>query len=167
MNIPNPPTDNLYKFISISGLLIFLVSFIFPRYLNKEYVLLYGEIKGELRSMENEIESLDNSIVSDDSIRAQIPLLLLHPSLPNLFQKLLSDELYKSKNLRKEMRDLVKKWETSEALYSEIENWRKIGYYGIGCGLILMIIGFALWYLRLQKYQDMILKNEALTKSSK
>ena len=32
MNIPNLPTDNLYKFMALSGLVLFIISTIYPTY---------------------------------------------------------------------------------------------------------------------------------------
>ena len=43
MQIPNLPTDNLYKFLSLSGLIFFLFCIVYPEYLNKQLTTLINE----------------------------------------------------------------------------------------------------------------------------
>src|SRR4051812_16043058 len=59
MEIFKPPTDNLYKFVAVSGLLIFLASFIVPQRLNRDYLIRFATVDGELRVLRNEIETLE------------------------------------------------------------------------------------------------------------
>ena len=45
MNVPNLPTDNLYKFIALTGIVLFLVALIYPEYKDaqlKDAIALYN-----------------------------------------------------------------------------------------------------------------------------
>ena len=46
-------------------------------------------------------------------------------------------------------------------MVSEANDLKKVIYIGICVGVILTFYGFSLWYRRLQKYQDQIIKSEA------
>ena len=51
--------------------------------------------------------------------------------------------------------------EQLELLKSEIEMYNQFRWVGVICGLALMLSGFTLWYYRVQRYQDRLLKKEA------
>ena len=147
MDILKPPTDNLYKFISIFGLLIFLASFIFPQILSREYSLKYAEVEGEIRVLENEREYIDN--LKSDSEE------------PN--QKKEDDPAIKQREAEfdKGLAEARKNHELSKALGVEARRWQWFGYIGMLLGVALMAGGFYLWYSRVQKYEDKLMKYKA------
>ena len=61
MNIPSLPTDNLYKFISLSGVTIVLATFLF-------YGTIYIDIFNRIDGMESEVSilELDSKFITED-----------------------------------------------------------------------------------------------------
>lgn len=148
MDILKPPTDNLYKFIAISGLLIFLASFIFPQILYKDYAMKFAEIEGDLRVMQKQLDTL-NSIMETEP----------------------DDPLQKKENdieinrrvieLDRGLAEVVRKREFRVALSDYARRWQLFGYIGMSFGLVMMSGGFYFWYSRLQKYEDKRMKRKA------
>ena len=58
MNLPSLPTDNLYKFLALSGLVIVLFSFIFPMKRIGELKLKSLEIKTQAEVLRIEVDYL-------------------------------------------------------------------------------------------------------------
>jgi len=148
MNLPNLPTDNLYKFVALSGLVIFLLSVIYPQTevwdIEIEILRLSGEGK--------EIDYLLNEIEDDSDELVDIKLLT-------------ADE---KKALVQNLVDLGLKSIKLETALDEINiRNERIGsllikmYVGIALGSAMMCFGFLSWYHRVQKYQDEIIKKEA------
>jgi hypothetical protein len=54
-----------------------------------------------------------------------------------------------------------------EDFNSQATSWLYMQNCSIGLGLILITLGFLLWYIRIQKYQDAILRRQAAAESSK
>jgi hypothetical protein len=146
MDILKPPTDNLYKFIAISGLLIFLASFVFPQILYKEYAIKYAEIEGDLSVLERQIETL-NSITESDDARSK--------KEDNVEIKRRRAEFDKG------LEEVLRKRELRVALSNYARRWEIFGYIGMSFGLVMMVSGFYFWYSRLQKYEDKLMKLKA------
>lgn len=131
MNIPNIPTDNLYKFLAISGLIIFIFFTYFAestkeKYLNEFYIL----------DKDNKILTLEKSVVPDD------------------FDKLF--EIKKdSVELVNRYTYLSKNWD--KFIYTRFELYFWLSFLGAS----ISICGFIMWYLKTQKYQNQIIRNEA------
>ena len=136
MNVPLPPTDNLYKFLSIFGLIVALLSFIFPQ-------ILIFEIKTQILKLDGEVVVLEEDM-----------LALERSSKPKMTA---ADE----KQLRHRMAEVKGKTAVIEGLATQIEDLVLLFSIGIGTGIFFMIIGFQLWYFRVQKFQDRILKDDA------
>lgn len=120
MNLPSLPTDNLYKFMALSGIILIISSFfIVWKHADRSQELL-RELKAGL-AVENTYSDNRGS------------------DLSNLKLKLEELELI--------IKD--KPWYMTFLLISQIIGW------------FLSIIGFRLWYLRVQKHQDIILAEQA------
>jgi len=143
------PTDNLYKFIAISGILIILACLIFPgRYafeLMLEAEVIHGQIQlaeQNLKVIETELDSPHIPMDAEDLKKIENLRALRKESIDKSFQLDIDNEL-----LKKKLKYL---------------NW--VLFLAIPfCffGLFLACKGFYLWKTKLQKYQDMIVKNEA------
>jgi len=148
MDILKPPTDNLYKFIAISGLLIFLASSIFPQIVYKDYAMKFAEIEGDLRVMQNQLDTL-NRIMDTE------------PDDP-LANKENDIEIKRRViELDKGLAEVLRKRELRVALSDYARRWQLFGYIGMSLGLVMMGGGFYLWYSRLQKYEDKLMKRKA------
>jgi len=62
MDISKFPTDNLYKFIAIFGLVIFIVSYFYPTILYNKVLYQSAEINADLETLEQKITSQENLI---------------------------------------------------------------------------------------------------------
>ncbi len=67
MNIPNLPTDNLYKFLALSGVVIFLFFNIYPAH-------LLGEIKEEISTIETEKGELIFEVTALEKIQEEVEI---------------------------------------------------------------------------------------------
>ncbi len=136
MNVPLPPTDNLYKFLAIFGLVIVVMSFIFPHLLIFDLETQIIKLNGEAAVLEYDIQSYERN--SKLKISA-------------------TDE----KQLRHRVAEVTGKKEIISGLAKQIKDLLGMLWIWIGLGIFLMIIGFQLWYFKVQKYQDRILKDDA------
>ena len=152
MQIPNLPTDNLYKFMAIAGLALIIISVIIPLWIIHDLKIKGYDLKIEMAIIDVEAKSFEKQFQ-------------LHTQVPHN-KKELSDHSHKQyfatvldmeKNIAKTKGQVDK----LEFLRSEIQKMRVIIALGLGLGLILTFNGFRLWYSRLQKYQDAAIKSEA------
>jgi hypothetical protein len=180
MSFVSPPTDNLYKFIAITGLLLFLFCLYTVHESNKSLVmegkaerfaLHYTYTKDSLTYL-----SLENRHNRKDSVRKS--LIAANRSDSNSIQEIadLTNEIIK---LESEMIDSVKHYQlkaidgmaksqatlVAEA-YGRDEQKKEMSLYTVlgtlgGC---IWIYGFLLWYRTTQRYQDHIIWKDALSK---
>lgn len=141
--LPSPPTDNLYKFMALSGVILLLVAPIF-------WAKFYISHSERTRAA---IESLGYSLPPPEYyfFRAKV---LAGESVPDEQRKLVE----KFELLRRE----------SSRLGGEYLRYDRFSYVVTSAaiflgllGLALTWFGFRLWYLRVQKPLDRILLREA------
>lgn len=142
MDIPNLPTDNLYKFMALTGLLLMIGSFLI--------VFFQAEKSRELS------REFDQSVAI---AKAHLETAKAAPTKMGESPEVAAETLEKAKI------QMAK----SEAIQNELklildDKPTFLGFYLVGevIGLILSISGFGLWYTRVQKYQDMLLKRQAM-----
>ncbi len=120
MNLPSLPTDNLYKFMALSGIILIISSFY---------------------------------IVWKHADRSQELLRELNAGL--------AVENTYSDNRGSDLSNLKLKLEELKFILKEKPSYMTFLLISQIIGLVLSIIGFGLWYLRVQKYQDIILAEQA------
>lgn len=142
MNIPSLPTDNLYKFLALSGLLILAISLFYPQHKKTELLLKRNDISVEERKLQHKIDALSKRLAKLDKngislseadvekIRGQFELLSDR-----------KDEIEGKKAAQKILEDEL-------AYYSDFK------FYGIGIGLFIAILGFICWYIFVQRPND-------------
>ncbi len=167
------PTDNLYKFFAIAGLIIVGFSAYYTetllRTLQADGIdiatdLAVGKAEMEFwQSREKKLENITkNSIARQQSRRKPDPdKLELTYSTQEL--KSIEDE---TERLRRDLRitdaKILGKLQKADKLTSQIKEIFFFAKVLIGIGLILTTSGFCLWYLNVQKPLDIKLKNGAL-----
>jgi hypothetical protein len=137
MNPIKIPTDNLYKFIAVTGLIVFAASFLLLFYglfwsANKMIILTneYDKLNGEMHYMKSINDYKDGEEFLDKDYF------------------MLDVGLYNCKRVR-------------ENLFSFLYIFSFL-CFGISlCGLATTFIGFKLWHCKLQKYQDKIIRDSA------
>lgn len=144
MNIPSPPTDNLYKFLALAGILVAVGSYIF--------VYLQAD-----RSQELLIELKQGAAL----IHAETEIARLRSLLndPNERRSKHLEEAYET--AVREGARLTKVEEELAFLLAWKNRYMIALVAGLVVGAALSAVGFVLWYRRVQKYQDLILRRQA------
>lgn len=203
MNIPNIPSDNIYKFIALTSLIILIVAAYFFEISQRELNIKLIELEGDekILSMESEgIVKKSNELINKCKIldKEWIHLDTLKTVLTNedfqnylnAFEKFKSvkketkgnkifveetmnvslNELFKSEFL--ELNELFRaiqinlirqkvKIDTIMEVSEQREYLKSIYNYVLFPLIILVLIGFYLWYQKVQRYQDIILRIQA------
>jgi hypothetical protein len=184
------PTDNLYKFGAISGIVIILLSLFFPMFFEINYNDFYSEklletefkkfsIDSELEDLENDLNSLKINQKIHLNQYYEFESALTYDRSDSLIKRKKAKEVLELRNISENLKGLQKRKSKLKKSINELEasilsiqgNYdRNNSYYktivnispwGILLGLIAMATFFCLWFLRLQKYQDKIIKNES------
>lgn len=144
MNFPNLPTDSLYKFCALAGLIVTTLSIVLPNIALHNLTLELIKTNGEIKVLEAESQHFKDA-GNKDSLSPEEKTNLLE----------------KSKELEIKLIQLKSKNDAENFLNEQTQHWRSIAFFGAFLGVILIATGFILWYRKVQKYQDIILKNEA------
>lgn len=149
MNLPNIPTDNLYKFMALTGILIIVLS--------STLFIVKGNRTQEINQELKKLGSLIDSELSNKEL---------------VILRLKNDETFK-KNYKADNSISVYEAETTKLLeelkliLKDKPTYRLIALVFGFLGITLSLFGFKLWYEKVQKYQDIILENEATTRANK
>lgn len=145
--LPNLPTDNLYKFLAIFGLFLYLFGIIFFTFSLEKDTQINYELQAKVASSQFKIDKARIDCAEKNSGKT-----CLDPQKIGLDEGKLNDILidhikneFKLKSL-KELKD-------------------KYTYLFIGSGvigLLLMLCGFYHWYRKVQKIQDALLSGQAI-----
>jgi hypothetical protein len=150
--LPQPPTDNLYKFTAITGVSLLIVCIIIPSYWTYTDTMAAEDTRAKTRMLEAEQKILRDDIVRDtEGIIQGKPI---SKTKDEEFQARLNQQRLKLVEIQNENEKGIK------------ELWLKL------VGQIFLVIisvfsifliskGFSDWENKLQKYQDAIVKNEA------
>lgn len=152
MELPIPPTDNLYKFLSIAGLFVIVVSLSIPVYfiLGMRQKLTEFRTEAAVLSVELKYLKQDAEQVSTEKDKRGRSAMEDNP-----------ERRAKLKEL--EIREARLNQAVTEADWTSRMMHILMAFIGVGsvAGGILTGKGFALWYYRLQRYQDEIVKTQA------
>ena len=157
--IPKLPTDNLYKFVAISGLVLLLSAGYLREaqrmQLHKDVALSNSEVSN-LNSMSKQLDE-DIKQLSPSAKGPFIANGVLYQTVNEARASLHSKQLVlrEIRSAQKTRQDVLK---ASEGNLKSIWYWTQSAQY---VGGILMIIGFSLWYVKVQRYQDEILRKES------
>ena len=141
--LPTIPTDNLYKFMALAGIVMLIVA---PIFYAKYYISHYNI----------ELEAIE-------SLKIYKPAELYFKNTKELTkeEKIFLDKI---ESKEKENKQIQKGYE----LYSRFSNViLLLSIIMAAVGLALSIVGFWLWYNRVQKPLDKILLNETKMVSKK
>lgn len=161
MNIPNFPTDNLYKFIAISGLILILVSMVIP-FIKSEEILLQTQ-KDSLKLSIFEIQSkyLDENV---EFLKSRMEKLL-EENKDTKFTNEDKEDAIKLQNdlmqLEIDLANIKNKNNITEESLNTLRNLRKtFSLVGV-LGFVLATFGFLMWYVKLQFHLDKIIEKQS------
>ncbi len=165
MYLPQPPTDNLYKFLAIGGLLIIVL----PLYyiINREAVL-NEKIRSTLHGVK--IDSIEWEFMEKDAEKMyySIDTTKLKDSPTYAIDMRRTVDSLESKSRTRERATVKLAADTDFIISSrkELDKLEQIGLTIMIFGLLLSGAGFTLWYFRVQKYVDRALKEEAVSRKT-
>lgn len=177
MNIPNIPTDNLYKFQALSGVIIVLLSFYVTIDRINEVRLKILESTEEAKiigaktsALSERIETLKNIIentVHRQNDKHTKDITKVEITYTNSEIKELFIEVYE-KNLMHKIEQVKNESSIEKAKYLHEESKRifKMGVFASIIGFVMSITGFRWWYFRVQKPLDKLLKNQIINRAS-
>ena len=149
MYIPTIPTDNLYKFLALGGLLLVVTSVLFPFYQQTELSLKKNEVEVAFEKLSLKVEALNsrNKSLLDSEMNHGPP-----PKDIDEKQKI-RDREYKEQKVEVEgkKRALI-------IFKEDLEFYLHYKIIGITVGGFLSLIGFILWYFLVQRPIDIKLR---------
>ncbi len=186
MKLFDIPTDNLYKFMALSGLVLIIASY-FPLYHGWMTGVDLEKVKGENKLIEQEVNwvqqeldildrQMDNFITRTAErtgmSESEITAVLNNGQSLVEISKGLKDEEAKWKELESKFREhlklfreqIIKQIQLSSNL--DVINYRlkamlqlkRLAYISSFVGGLLTVWGFGLWYTKLQVPQDLLIK---------
>lgn len=168
MNIPFPPTDNLYKFAAISGTIIILLSLYVPiKYIN-ELNIRYDSINlkrhvleverfarlGKLKKL-NEI--IENTIKDKNNKNKVIKIYYSKSEI----KKMIAEHEALDIEIKLKEAEINSYHEVNSEIINRIKRYKSIVVWLTTFGAALAVAGYMFWYLKVQKYQDIYLKYNA------
>ena len=159
MSLPNLPTDNLYKFMTIAGLVVIVAGGIWFRDVRREVINRADEIQLKSRVLDIELKHLTEDLKRYQQVLTSQLNSLQHGERPTFKVQNFEDPLRSREEAveikkaeidheREVLRDNVGEFRGARALF--------IVMCLVGCGITA--IGFRLWYTRLQIYQDRLVR---------
>lgn len=149
MNLPSSiPTDNLYKFMAITGLVLIILSLYWYNKNLREIALESIELRSQVQLMAEKNFILDEKKKIVEAIKNSTS----EEALAILNQRA---------ELLREAPTITKRWEQLFFMANEFKKQKWIIFAVIVLGVGITTVGFYLWYIRLQKYQDILMKKEA------
>ena len=158
MQLLTPPTDNLYKFICISGLALLLYANYTNRQTRQDYFEKSIEALASIDSADKLHSAATESIIRElKSIRTGAEMEAFR-----LKERMHYDSNeHRYKLPRPALMNKLAKFEMDMAAYDELMAlYPKLQYLG----LALFVTGLFFWYTKVQKYQDKALAEEGGSK---
>lgn len=176
MNIPSLPTDNLYKFMALSGLLVLILSAYYPLHLHREWENQNIDLQKELSISHQQVKVLDDSInqvtsqikafdpnfgiTQGDKVKsfeqAKILVLRGEKKYNSLKKLILTYEILERKKEKIIITNNAK-INKQNLLIESLNEFDPFQLVLIVIGVVLTMTGFFLWYHRSQKINDEIL----------
>lgn len=187
MGAIQPPTDNLYKFLAIGGLLIALYSFTFPQVrlnqIEQQRITYSGEKQSS--NKQKDVLKMQQSTITAETKQLEARVASLHDALrqprsdlhwanqPSPFTPSATTDLTTAQEqlasaqaaLRENERQLATIDEAintntqhEAATYNQAKPYHDQLLWSRLFALILMATGFSLWFRRAQRYEDGLLK---------
>ena len=143
----NLPTDNLYKFLAISGLVIAMFSVYYLFQKSHELQFLIVEQKAELELQKYQMGRYDEKFkLQEEQLSTEETSEKKRSVLDNIDKDLIE---YAKAQTNSEL-NLAK----IKILHHEYFYYKVTGITGFILGLFLMVFGFVLWYKKIQKPLD-------------
>jgi hypothetical protein len=149
MELPTIPTDNLYKFLTVFGILVAIASLLIPRYVHNQMRVQVLRADTELREAQARSDAIHRVNQAQNN---QMNYVELTTQLEGIQPAIARAEGRKQ-----------------EAESQEVQASRLVATsnVGVAVGIALATLGFVLWYLNLQRWQDQAVKREARSQAGR
>lgn len=169
---PNPPTDNLYKFITFLGvaLLVFstwslgdnlrkmqeaeMISVAETASLDDDVTQLSGNVLGLGKQVADALSGAKILEQEEEPDREKLTRMLSMADQMQIAYDKTTNEMVQIERRQKALRDIKNK---SNIVIKSLGMQNYFLYAGIFIGLIMSISGFVAWYLLHQRHQDLAL----------
>lgn len=172
--IPTAPTDNLYKFLTFLGIVLFVFCAwtLSDQFLQVDREISKAEsanrmVERRLESIEARMNTLSASKTAINerlSRRNEVPLTSeevtqLLARVEQITEQMTQTGTESAELARENDRVLPIAAEARVLLrYYDANSW--VLYFGAGFGLVMSIIGILMWYFLHQRFQDALLRNQ-------
>ena len=170
--LPSPPTDNLYKFCAIMGIVIVTVSVLFP---GKEFLILFSkvqdlnrqvavaavEVEMNGRKLRSLLKLIENTVrEQNDGIVVSKDKLILRYSEEEIKKLVIeAEEVHRADRIRTvELEALVKMYKASTWMWAIVGS---VSVVGVFIGTKLASFGFRMWHEKVQRPIDKALAKGA------
>jgi hypothetical protein len=178
MNLIQPPTDNLYKFLAISGLLLIGFAVVFPFTKLMDLKRMTVELSGEVSKLKVESQLISKELDRQEKESKALLDLFEEKTEQKSFWKqdkqyvtFVVEEIRRQREKASEVGDkndlvLIKLEEikTKDALLNELRRQMKILMIAANIvmflGFCAAILGFKLWFEKIQRPQDIMTAKE-------
>ena len=151
MMIPSLPTDNLYKFIAMTGLVLVIFVIVYPSQKLVELTLKKIDAETDVSVISNEIKDVSEEIRRLESIAKKKG----HVAGTELEE--LSKRNSEARDKNRRIEGELKKIQVLEMQHKTLESITKPLF---ALGLLLMATGFLCWYVLVQRPTDALLRQE-------
>ncbi|WP_326999518.1 hypothetical protein [Comamonas testosteroni] len=147
---PAAPTDSLYKFMALTGLLLAVFCFFYPVQIANELKVTVIELDASVKKLK--LSSAHASTVIELYNAKRETTRLTAEELVKLNEMVLTqNSAVEDKNALLEKQTLLIE------SYKEIKKYGDVGFW---LGFLLSIFGFYFWYTRVQRHVDRELRNK-------
>jgi hypothetical protein len=147
MTLPLFPTDNLYKFLALSGLALLVFSVVYPTTRMTELRIRQAETRSQLKIRTLEIEAIEKELNQEIQVQP--------PSTEQL--AILSDRGLQSGIKNAQLSSYI---EQTNVLVEELSFFMLLLNIGMFFGFTMAVVGFWLWYHKVQRLLDLIAKKQ-------
>ena len=156
MKPPLPPTDNLYKFVAITGLLLFLACIVAELSEARKISLQVAKVKSSAERIWEQVKKLE--VRTSEAVELRKSGGEVASSVFEEFESELESLNSPASGSVAKLAEAIKILDASHENYRSIAD---VARWGEFVGIFLMGFGFTSWYMKLQKYQDRIVKRQA------
>jgi|GEM_PF-4776395 len=172
MNLPTLPTDNLYKFLALSGTIIFILSFYFPadyadklndknEAINLKMATLEVDVDYKSKKVRKLKEIIDNTIkYKGGKQRLDANKMAIYYSQSEI-KKIMDENDELSRTIETQISEIKEYSKNRHRVEGKLELNRIIVMVGSLVGSFMAFTGYGLWYYRIQRYQDIAASKEA------
>ncbi|MGD0779600.1 MAG: hypothetical protein ABR954_02295 [Dehalococcoidales bacterium] len=142
------PTDNIYKFLAIAGLILIILCDTIPILIERDLSIQTIQTQGDYNTLNQEVNFLAEDISWAQNNKENLTVEQAQELQDRARQQLLKNiELNNKLNLLNFYKD-------------ELNQIWIFRWVVISIGILLAIIGFGYWYFRWQQPLDLIIRNE-------